>query len=180
MAVVWSESESSPSVWEHLPLAGNVYALRGSPPMPVAVPSGQPQSLSEPQVRRCTLSGQEAWILLVPPAMSIFINGNAIKTHVRLLHDRDALWWQGISPFYFSMESPLRAAPFKGEGDVIYCARCKRPLEAGQQVVRCSCGIYHHEDVDAKIECWSYSEQCAACERSTRVDALFAWSPDCA
>ena len=179
MAGFWFKASNNTPSWALSAITGEVVELTGAPPESAAVASRTALRSKVPVVRRCVVSGTESWILIVPAGMSIYVNGNAVKTHARLLRNRDAIWWCGIAPLYFSTEREVRPELFPGHDLPVYCARCKQELAKNQLAVECpTCGLFHHEDPSAELECWSYSDVCAGCDRQTGLDAV-SWSPNC-
>lgn len=179
MASFWIQTTTNKDSWAKSVMQGEIVELTGAPPEPTAVAAGTALRSTVPVVRRCLVSGTESWILIVPAGMSIYVNGNAVKTHARLLRDRDAIWWCGISTLYFSTEREVWPELFPGHDLPVYCPRCKQELAKNQLAVECpACGLFHHEDPTAKLECWSYTDVCAGCDRQTGLDAV-SWSPNC-
>jgi hypothetical protein len=120
----------------------------------------------------------DRWILFAEPDLNLRRNGEPVSTGIAILDHRDEFCLAGAR-FYFSSEARPRVEPYAGV-DSPRCPRCARPVETGQEAVRCpGCGVVHHELADPG-RCWSYSLRCAVCEASTDLAGGLTWIPgDC-
>lgn len=155
-------------------------------PTPVAVlsPGGLgPDAGGGPRL----VAGPSQWVLLAKPADRLLVNGERLTLGIRVLRDRDELGLaaagdsQPVARFYYSTEQLARVEPFPGGDKPVHCPRCKQPLEVGRPAVRCPsspCQLWHHEDPDNGLNCWSFAQHCALCEQPTPLDAGYRWTPD--
>jgi hypothetical protein len=126
---------------------------------------------------RSAAAGAPVWLLVSGPDARPLINGEPSRLGVVALSNRDELRWApGAPPVYFSTETPATVAAVPASAARGACPRCRRPILADTLGVRCpDCGVWHH--ATEELPCWTYSDRCAVCERSTALGRL-AWSPE--
>lgn len=118
------------------------------------------------------------WVLLTPPDCAVQVNEWPLTTGIRALRDRDAIRLPDGETVYFSTEALPRIEAFSIDAEM-HCVRCKRPIVRGSPAVRCTCGVWHHEDPANDRACFTYSAKCAVCDQSTNLESLeFSWSPE--
>lgn len=153
-----------------------VYVLTGDPRRPVRIPGtdGAPGHIllqSSPE------SGMDAWALLCPPGLRVRVNGDPVRTGIRVLQDRDEVLLDGTERLFFSTERAARPEPFPGSERRVVCPRCKQPIAKGDMAVRCpNCGVWSHQS--ETYPCWSYTDACAVCGHPTAMDDRYRWTPD--
>jgi len=130
--------------------------------------------------RAAPTSGPEAWTLLAAPGGVVVVNGDPVRAGVVALQSRDEIRLADGERVFITMERAAaieRYAP--ASDDEIRCARCRRWLVAGDEVVRCpagSCGVIYHQH--ESLPCFTYADSCAACGQATEIGTGPAWSPE--
>lgn len=118
-----------------------------------------------------------SWVLMAPMGAKAQVNGWPLRIGMRVLDDHDEVEIAGVGTFFFSTESLARIEPLPEMERAITCVRCKLPIELESPAVRCpNCRVWHHQG--GEYECWTYSEGCAACSFSTRLDDRYRWTPE--
>jgi hypothetical protein len=185
MAQAWIKDLQEEAGWLAAVLRESCYAIhpRGNAPL-LAISANA--SLTAPLLRQ---GEGESWLLLLPPKMSAFVNGQRLKLGIRLLRDRDeVLLPESLADeptdaepqrLFFSTERLAVIEPFAGAKKPVVCSRCKQVMAPGQLAVRCPnsrCGLWHHAFADQP--CWTYANKCSNCDQPTALDAGYRWTPD--
>ena len=106
------------------------------------------------------------WLLLARgPAVSV--NGMPLVTRLHVLRHADEFTAAGAGHI-FETGGAAAPAPFPGpEG--ARCARCHTAIAPGSPAVRCTCGLYYHQDESAGLTCFAYAAdaRCPGCNRPT-------------
>jgi hypothetical protein len=187
MAHIWIQNPDGTG-WGILRLTGEAYDLSERTLTAIAGPGCGPDGLGPAAmvVRRDT-GPQEHWLLLARKDAHIQVNGSPLVLGARLLCDRDEIVVRvNGSPAalhaYFSTERQAEVVPFPGVDDAeIRCPRCKQVIRQGQMAVRCpnpGCGVWHHQDEESKLLCWTYGSTCMLCPHAARLDGTFRWTPE--
>jgi Zn finger protein HypA/HybF involved in hydrogenase expression len=158
--------------WDVYPLADSCYLVDRLPPATVG-------SALDASGGAALLPAHEqaVWVLVTHANVTARVNGCPLRLGLRVLADRDEIQIAGVGTFFFSTESLARIESLPMLERVIACARCKLPIEPKSPAVRCpSCKVWYHERDD--YPCWTYSEHCALCARSTRLDGRYHWRPE--
>jgi len=130
------------------------------------------------QIIRTGRSGMEVWAVLAAPDALVRVNGGVPTAGVCVLSDRDEVR-VGQTQLFFSTESLAVVEPFPAPERAVYCARCRRPIEAGSPAVRCpcpQCSTWYHQSAD--LACFTYADKCTICGRPSELDAGFTWVPE--
>jgi len=188
MAHLWVKKNGNKRKWNPVLLDyGSVMEIIGNPEDPVhPAETGIPGN-SHPKLLRIKNSEKEAlqgesWTILVPPGLTVMVNGFPVLTGVKLLRDRDEIYMPGNPPFFFSTESIPVVEPFPGMDRKIECPRCRMEIRKGMPAVRCpnpSCGTWHHMDPENNLPCWTYADFCGNpnCKYPTNLDEEYKWTP---
>ncbi len=173
--------------WAIVPLTDAAYAVSDKGVSAIADTDGSIDEAGPPAllVRR-DLGAQEHWLLLARKNAHLDVNGAPLALGARLLCDRDEIVVRGKDPSaslhgFFSTERQPEIVPFPASGGEVRCPRCKQPLDPGRPAVRCpnpDCGIWHHEDQERSLLCWSYADTCTLCPQPTHFDGGFRWTPE--
>jgi len=128
---------------------------------------------------------EDSWALLASPLARPLVNGLPIHHGIVVLSDRDEIRHApyrnavsaAASPVYFSTERVAVVLPYSPTGRSGLCPRCKQAMAPGEDAVRCpGCGVWHHSTT--ALPCWTYGDQCAACDHPTSIEAGFRWTPE--
>jgi hypothetical protein len=124
--------------------------------------------------------GGAQWVLLAGPGSRVRVNGASISaTGLYVLSDRDEIRLEHRLTLYFSTEALAEVVPFPGATCVLFCPRCKQPLEKDTPAMQCpGCDLWYHESEADGLPCWSYAERCAVCDQPTELGVGFRWSPE--
>ena len=127
---------------------------------------------------RTGVVARENWFALTRPPATLRINGHEIAAHLTALRDRDLISSPGLDcNWVFTTERMPRVTAFKGSED-LYCFRCKRLVESGQDIVICPTCLAPYHQVGEKL-CWTYAPFCTNCNRTTDLGgATYRWTPD--
>jgi hypothetical protein len=182
MAHVWIRKLAE-TVWAVLPLTGGVYVI-SEQGFSLLEDGGYDNLVSLALLVRCDNGSVEHWMLLARQQASVQVNGWPLVLGARLLCDRDEIVVRadGSSATFhcfFATERLPQVAAYPGGAGAICCPRCKQPIEPNQMAVQCpnaSCGAWHHQKAD--LQCWTYSDTCALCDRPTQLDAGFRFNPE--
>lgn len=173
MAHLWVRDGSQ---WSILPLEAGSFNLAQEIPRACSPGTG---AFSNKDVLLTAVAdeGGESWVLVAASGADVRVNGTRLSLGIRCLRDRDEIRVEGREPFYFSTERLAAVEPFAGSPAEAYCPRCRQRIEPGHLSVRCpACGVWHHQTED--FPCWTYSETCALCPQTTRMDEGYRWSPE--
>ena len=148
--------------------------------------SSQMYAAAVPQLSIRPIPGaqEDSWALLASPFARPLVNGLPIHHGIVVLSDRDEIRHapddgvdEVVGPVYFSTERLAVVVPYSFAGGHGLCPRCKQPIAPGDDAVRCpGCGVWHHST--AALPCWTYGNQCAACDHPTSIEAGFRWTPE--
>jgi hypothetical protein len=128
------------------------------------------------QIIRAGAGGMEVWAVVAAPDSPVRVNGRPPLAGVCVLSDRDEIRVGGTQ-YFFSTESLARVEPFPAQERVVYCARCRQPIETGSPAVRCPhCATWYHQS--ASLPCYTYADKCTICGRPSALDADFTWAPE--
>ncbi len=156
--------------WAVLPLTTTPLTLAS---LPVASEGLAPEAL----LVRGSGEGRADWHLVARPSSGISVNGLPLFAGVRTLLDRDEVRIPGLGVLFFSTERLAGVEPLPALGYDVSCPRCRQPIAAGAQAVRCpGCEVWHHGS--AELPCWTYAPTCALCQQPTPLDAGFKWTPE--
>ena len=175
MAHVWVQGKGE---WGIAPLAGTAFALTREAERPVrARKDGPRESDVATLLRRPGRDGKPTWVLLSLGG-GLRVNGCPLPAGMRVLRDRDSLHVEGVGHLFFSTESLASIEPYSGpEG--LRCARCRQLMVRERPAVQCpACGIWHHQDAEKQLLCWTYAPRCARCDQPTDLDAGYRWTPE--
>ena len=187
MPLVWVQ-DSDETDWAIVRLIRGAY---GMSERKLSAINGSGCGLDEPGfaamlVRRDT-GLQEHWLLLARKDAHIQVNGSPLVLGARLLCDRDEIVVRvNGSPAalhcFFSTERQAEVVAFPGgNGAEVRCPRCKQTIEKDQTAVRCpnpGCGVWHHQDQESRLLCWTYGATCMLCPHPARLDGSFRWTPE--
>lgn len=176
MAHLWFRNEED--IWSVVPLNGHAVNVSAHPPrvLPEGFRLGEDVTAA---LIPAELADSPAWVLLVATDGEVRVNGFAPVAGVRVLQDRDEIRAAHCDALFFSTETQAHVEAFAGSERVVYCARCRQPIEKGQMAVRCphpQCGVWCHQT--DKLPCWTYAPACALCPQPTALDTGFAWTPE--
>lgn len=180
MSHLWTKQADGE--WAVHPLEVDLVQLEGTTPHPIG--HGQLAAVTAPVIARsATDRGVERWTLLCARAQRVRVNGTLVTVGIRTLADRDAIslaHGRGRRTWFLSLERIAEVVPFPGDTHDTYCIRCKLPIRAQTEAVRCpghGCGFWHHQS--AKRPCWTYTDGgCANCGHPTDFEAGLQWTPD--
>jgi hypothetical protein len=154
---------ASTEAWQPMPLGSDGFTLPGA---------GAAGANAAAMIARVAPA---SWCALAA-SDDVFVNGDRVRLGVRILRDRDEIRIGGVSHF-FSTESLACVEAYSGDG--IQCARCQTEIASAQAAVRCpQCAVWHHEDPQAQLPCWSYRDRCARCPQPTALDGTYRWLPE--
>ncbi len=176
MAHIWFLDAEN--IWSALPLNGHAVDVSVYPPRPLAEGFRLGQD-ARAAVIRTELADAPAWVLLAAGDGDVCVNGFAPIAGIRVLQDHDEIRSALCEPLFFSTETLARVEEFPGSDHVVYCGRCRQPMEKGQMAVQCpqaKCRIWYHQT--ETLPCWTYAAACAFCPQSTSLDAGFEWTPE--
>jgi len=184
MAHIWIQSDAGD--WQTVTLDANCCRLTMAGPSRLGAADPSPlDAASTVLIRRVPGPKADVWTLLAGAAARPLVNGLPAPHGIVVLSDRDEIRWPvrpGMdvplaTPLYFSTERLAAVVPYPAEGRRGSCPRCKQPLTAGEDAVRCpGCGLWHH--ATAVLPCWTHVGCCAVCEQPTALDAGFRWTPE--
>jgi len=98
---------------------------------------------------------------------------------MRVLEDKDEIRTAGAGSLIFSTERRACVEPFPGMDRPAMCPRCGTEIEVNTPAVRCpGCGVWHHQNIDNELPCWTYAETCATCDQPTDLGTDFRWTPE--
>ncbi len=162
--------------WAVLQLEGEGFTVTGNPSKPVQRRDSQ-ENTGVAQILRHNGAEGETWVIMVAPHSGVRINGSMLASGIRVLRDRDEIWVNGTQRLFFSTECLAHAEPFLGQGQLIFCPRCKQAIAVESMAVKCpQCRAWHHQSED--FPCWVYSENCALCDQPSSLgDSNFQWTP---
>jgi hypothetical protein len=152
---------------------------------PTALPSpacglGCGDDSTAPTLLRADAGSPDAtWLLLTPPTAPVAVNGHPSHAGLVALRDRDEIRLADGTRLFFSTQEIATVEPFTATSTNLRCPRCRRPFVATDLIVRCpgpGCGVIHHQTDD--LPCWTYTDRCAVCPRSTALDAEQRWTPE--
>jgi hypothetical protein len=177
MALIWMKRETP--AWAVLPLEAERIRLDTEPPRRL-----QDEAIASSDADGVLLlrqSGEDGtvWILLAGTRWDVRVNGLPLHAGIRVLADRDEIRIGGMESCYFSTEESPRVVPFPEASANIHCPRCTLEIQPGGPAVRCpNCAVWHHQDPDRKLPCWTYGERCGGCDlQETSSEAEFRWTP---
>ena len=177
MALIWMKSDLK--AWAALPLEAERIRLDTDPPQRL-----QAEVIGSADADGVLLlreAGEDGiiWILLADARWDVRVNGLPLPAGIRVLADRDEIRIGGKEPWYFSTEESPQVVPFPEGGADIRCPRCTLEIQPGRPAVRCpNCAVWHHQDPEKKLPCWTYGERCGACDlQETSSEAEFRWTP---
>jgi hypothetical protein len=123
---------------------------------------------------------EDSWALLASLLARPLVNGLPIHHGIAVLSDRDEIRHApgcDSTPVYFSTERLAVVVAYSPAGRLGLCPRCKQAIGPGEDAVRCpGCGVWHHSTT--ALPCWTYGDQCAACDHPTSIEAGFRWTPE--
>jgi DNA-directed RNA polymerase subunit RPC12/RpoP len=124
-------------------------------------------------VRSAGTSHEERWVLITREH-ELRVNGRAVAGGAVALADRDEIR-MGAARAYFSTERAAEIEPYPHASSVV-CARCRSEITHGTPAIRCPrCDVWHHQD--DRRPCYTYTETCSTCSRSTDLARGFEWTP---
>lgn len=130
--------------------------------------------------RQAPTSESEAWILLSEPGGAVVLNGDPVRAGVVVLQSRDEIRLESGERFFLLTERAAAVETYTPAGeDEIRCARCRRWLVPGDEIVRCpagQCGVISHQS--EKLPCFTYADSCAACGQASEIGNGPMWSPE--
>jgi len=176
MAHIWFRNGEDS--WSVMPIDGHAVNVSVYPPRILPDDFRFGEDVLVALIRAGSADSPE-WVLLAAADGGVRVNGFAPVAGLRVLRDRDEIRAAPHEPLFFSTETQARVEAFPGSERVVYCARCRQPVEKGQMSVRCPhprCGVWCHQ-TDA-LPCWTYAPTCALCPQSTALDAGFEWAPE--
>jgi len=180
MAHFWLVSaRAAGACWAALPLSGSAYIFVDAEPFVRRVESLAEAARGAALLRVNGEAAAEQWLLVVPPGAKLRVNGSEMLLGAHILADRDELRLAGHRRLCFSTERLPRIIPFPGADHVIFCARCRGPIDKDSPAVLCpGCGAWCHQTDD--LPCWSYpgTTRCPLCEQSNDPEAGFRWIPE--
>ncbi len=122
-----------------------------------------------------------SWALCANPDTPVYVNGVRLLLGIHILRDRDEIRIGSAPSYYFSYESRSRIETFPAASRPTHCPRCQQVIKPGSAVVRCAnpkCRLWHHQDAETELLCWTYSDTCAKCTQSTNLEAGYHWTPE--
>lgn len=129
------------------------------------------------QFLKVKAGNQENWVLVAGQGSDISINGLPLFLGIRILGDRDEIRWNPNGFLFFSTEELAAVVHLPQIDRKISCPRCKQEIEPGTPAVLCpSCKIYYHQS--EQLPCYTYSKNCATCDRETRLGSEYEWIPE--
>ena len=174
MAHLWFRDEDD--VWSAMSLDERAVDISVRPPRFLA---GELHASADAPVAviRAQAGAASVWVLLVAEDGGVRVNGHPAVAGLRVLQDRDEIRAWPNEALYFSTETLAHAEEFTAARNIIYCGRCRQPLQNGQMAVRCPhCSIWYHEN--EKLPCWTYSSTCGFCPQGTALAAGYSWVPE--
>jgi hypothetical protein len=177
MAQLWACKDSGR--WGVLRLSARGYRLGTDSPATEDAVSERDEGGEDVRLMRFASDEGPAWILIAGVDHAVRINGLPLAAGIRALVDRDEIVVAGRWTYYFSVDDSPEIAIFPGSGQPAPCPRCCKEIDPGEPAVRCpGCGVWHHEDPERGLQCWTYADMCAACAiQHTSLEADSAWTP---
>jgi hypothetical protein len=173
MAHIWVRDGSQ---WSILQLDGGPFNLAHDPPR-VYVAGAAAFRDKDVLLAEASDEAGESWVLVAGSEADVRVNGIRLSLGIRCLRDRDEIRIEGRGIFYFSTERLAAVEPFAGSSGDAHCPRCRQKIEPGNPSVQCpACGVWYHQSED--FPCWTYSETCALCPRTTDMDEGYRWAPE--
>jgi hypothetical protein len=172
MASLWYQTGSGE--WIPWQLDSAAVAL-GPRLLPIMESDGGPPSAL---LMRSRCGGLEQWLAMRIAARPLYVNGEPLRTGIRVINDRDEMRLGGRQRVFFSGERLPRVEPFAGGPREVLCPRCRRGIAAGKPIVRCGCGTAFHQDSDPEFQCFTYAPACPVCARPTELTDTYRWQPE--
>lgn len=172
MANLWYKAGSGK--WTPWLLDGAAVAL-GPRLLPIMASNGCPPSAL---LMRSRSAGLEQWLAMRVAARPLFVNGESLRTGIRVINDRDEMRILGSDCVFFSTEHLPQIEPFAESSRPVLCIRCRRSIVAGAPTVRCGCGAVFHQDTAPAFQCYSYAPSCPLCARPTDLTKTYRWQPE--
>jgi hypothetical protein len=142
----------------------------------VALQAHQHDAVGTALFMRSRLPDGETWLVMGVTAAGVLLNGEPLRTGIRVLADRDELHVDGVGRVFFSTERLARVEPCPGAEPAVRCVRCKQIIEPGTDAVRCpQCGVWYHQSDD--LPCWTYTPHCVLCPQPTALETGYRWTP---
>ena len=159
-----------------LPEDARAFVLTDDPRQPIRIRGKASNGSVVAELFRFGDRMQETWVLQSTERERIQVNGFPLIGGIRVLQDKEEIFAREFGRIYFSVERTAKIEPFSGREEATSCPRCKGTIAEGEPSVMCpSCRTWHHEGTDRP--CWSYTETCALCDRLTRIDGRYSWTP---
>jgi hypothetical protein len=177
MPHLWVRDESAAGDWLVTPLDGGAFALPAGAAQPRARrrPAEAARSTTA-LLLRSRLPDGETGLVMGVTAAGVLLNGEPLRTGIRVLADRDELHVDGVGRVFFSTERLARVEPCPGAEPAVRCVRCKQIIEPGTDAVRCpQCGVWYHQSDD--LPCWTYTPHCVLCPQPTALETGYRWTP---
>ena len=166
------------SAWTRLPLTGSHFSLGVNSDSPVQPDGAIPDDGVPAVLGRYAGSGESpTWVLLSRETSSVRVNGKPLLSGMSVLRDRDEILIGGQTRLYFSTEELAKIEPYPGGEGLVFCARCRQPIQPATPAVRCpACG--HWCEQSETKPCWTYGPTCPLCDQATAFDAGLRWTPE--
>lgn len=177
MPHLWVRDESAAGDWLVTPLDDGAFALpaSGAPPR-VHRQLAEAARGTAALLLRSRLPDGETWLVMGLAPSGVLLNGEPLRTGIRVLADRDELHVDGVGRVFFSSERLARIEAFPGAERTVRCPRCKQIVEPGSAAVRCpQCAAWYHQSDD--LPCWTYAPHCALCPQPTALETGYQWTP---
>jgi len=150
---------------------------------PIDLSTGRPLKVdsSEDMIGRDAIvmaaEDKHTWVLL-GNSRGLRVNGFPTPG-TRVLRHRDEIRVsQRGATIFFSTERLASIEALSTMAAVI-CPRCRQEIRSNTPAVRCpQCGIWHHENEEENLKCWTYAERCAICSQRTDLRAIYQWNPE--
>ena len=173
MAHFWVQKSSSGSVapgdrdttWDVLPLDAEEALL-----LP---PSGTAAAL----LLRSRSTEGDLWLLFGITPGDVVLNGQPLRSGIRVLADRDEIHLHGAGRMFFSTERLAVAQPCTSKNPDLRCPRCRRPIKPESSAVACpNCAIWYHQT--ETLPCWTHASTCALCQHPSDLNGKYRWTPE--
>ena len=126
---------------------------------------------------RSRIAADEQWYLMNVSLEPLSINGEAIRTGIRALNNRDEIRSQ-VGRMFFATDCLATIEIFPGSERELLCPRCQLAISAGTPTIRCTnCRTIFHQDAGQDLCCYTYGEKCPLCGNPTDLAESYRFQP---
>jgi len=175
MAHLWIQQQLADV---HRDAATGAWAVSPLDDAAVVLQAPQHAGAASALVMRSRLPAGELWLVMGVPPSGVLLNGEPLRTGMRVLADRDELQVDGVGRMFFSTECLARVRAFPGAERAMRCVRCKQVIQPGSAAVCCpQCATWYHHQPSDDLSCWTYVSHCAVCPQPTALETGYQWTP---